>query len=314
MAISFLFRMINYNSWCGIWYRHKYLSPWKPASPSASKFWKLLCNVAANIVPFISLSVHRRCNLSFLWDPWCKGKALADLFFSTALDKLKVNDVIVENRWELPLFIPNVIRDEILEINILGDQPVIFWEGSPTPSPKKVLSAFYGHLDNVIWCKYVWHKRHALRYSCYSWMAFKRKLKTADNLIVRGIPVLSNCSFCGSFEENHSHLFFECDFSFSILSSLLPITANFYLRPNMLQVFDYLDNVRNFGRLEKHFCFLLMAAMIYFIWRERNNRRFKHCWTSPNGIQGEIINAIRAKTRLWKDFEKLKVLFSWILG
>ncbi|XP_020688855.2 uncharacterized protein LOC110104200 [Dendrobium catenatum] len=126
--------------------------------------WKVkFLSFAVNILPSILLSVHSRSNLSFLWDPWCKGKAIADLYYSAALENSKVNDFIVENRWELPFSIPYVIRAGILEINILGDKPVISWEGSPSPPSKKVLNAFYGHLDNVIWHKFVWHKRHALR-------------------------------------------------------------------------------------------------------------------------------------------------------
>ncbi|XP_020681303.2 uncharacterized protein LOC110098734 [Dendrobium catenatum] len=47
------------------------------------------------------------------------------------------------------------------------------------------------------------------RYACYTWMAVIGKLKTADNLMFRGIAVPPTCSLCTVYPENHNHLFFD---------------------------------------------------------------------------------------------------------
>ncbi|KAI0522759.1 hypothetical protein KFK09_005144 [Dendrobium nobile] len=108
------------------------------------------CNVATFILPFI---------------PFLLTRVAIFHFFGT------LGDLIAGDMWRLPNYLSVEASSVILETTISGEQPVLTWEGSPTPPPLKVLATFYEHLDNVVWSKYVWHKKHALRYSCYSWMA-----------------------------------------------------------------------------------------------------------------------------------------------
>ncbi|KAI0524788.1 hypothetical protein KFK09_004174 [Dendrobium nobile] len=316
MATSFLFRMLNNNNLIGSWFREKFESPWKNPPPHASKFWKMLCTVAASILPSISLWVHKTCNLSFLWDPWCKKKAAADIHFSNRLSHLRVDSFIVDDKWVLPDVFPPEIYYVISSIDILEEQPVITWEGSPSPPPpnKKIMASFHDNFDDVAWCKFIWHKGHALRYSCYAWMALIGKLKTSDNLITRGIMVAGHCSFCCDHLENHSHIFFECDYTFSILTDLIPVTGMFNLRPNLMQVLNFFDNMHDYSRRDKCFCYLTLATIIYFTWRERNCRIFSNVWNSPGKVKFDIINAVRAKTINWNGIDNLKDKFVNILG
>ncbi|KAI0488724.1 hypothetical protein KFK09_028563 [Dendrobium nobile] len=55
---------------------------------------------------------------------------------------------------------------------------------------------------------------------------------SADQLISRNIP--THGLFCNCNSETASHLFFECDLSFSILKALFPGAAIFLLRPNII--------------------------------------------------------------------------------
>ncbi|KAL0904222.1 hypothetical protein M5K25_026305 [Dendrobium thyrsiflorum] len=160
-------------------------------------------------------------------------------------------------------------------------------------------------LSTVTWFKYIWHKKFALHFSVYAWMAILGKLKTYDVLLRRHIYTPSECSFCRVHQETHSHLLFECDFSFSVLSSLLPSVSAFLLRPNISQVFEFLDNTLQLHTLEKNFCFLVVCCSTYFIWRERNNRRFSGKWESPNTVTANIKHAIRLKVKRWKNSEHL---------
>lgn len=145
-------------------------------------------------------------------------------------------------------------------------------------------------------------------------MALLGKLKTADNLIFKGIQVNAGCNFCSGHLESHSHIFFECDYLFSILTGLFPCMNTFYLRPNIMQTFDFLSNTRSHGKNECNFCYITVAAMVYFIWRERNRRRFSGDWISPNDLKMNIIHAIRAKVHNWKNLDKIKPKFLEILG
>ncbi|PKU72535.1 hypothetical protein MA16_Dca008592 [Dendrobium catenatum] len=143
-------------------------------------------------------------------------------------------------------------------------------------------------------------------------MAAIGKLKTADNLISRGIAVPSSCSFCQIYPENHNHLFFGCQFSFSILTRLLPELNCFLLRPTLLQIFDFIELSPIYNRQEKDFCCLTLSCTIYYIWRERNNRRFSNVCLNSVKLICIISSAIRFKVSKWKNKDGLLRRFAGI--
>ncbi|KAI0498392.1 hypothetical protein KFK09_021633 [Dendrobium nobile] len=125
----------------------------------------------------ISLLVHKKCNLSFLWDPWCNRQTISASFNSTRLSHRWVKEFISNRHWVLPDYVPAVIKTSILGISIEEEQPVFTWEGSSNPSYRNFMALFYSQYDDVVWSKYIWHKKYALRYACYAWMAVQGKLK-----------------------------------------------------------------------------------------------------------------------------------------
>ncbi|KAL0918064.1 hypothetical protein M5K25_010052 [Dendrobium thyrsiflorum] len=312
MACSFIWRMYTENSLLGHWYKVKYESPWKPAIPTASKFWKLFCHVAQNIKELIHFTIAPTCHFSFLWDPWFNGDSLAKSFTCNQLASCEVMDFISNDQWMLIAYLPSDIKSNIINITI-GEAPMLTWNGLSKPTAKMFKANFFSNMDTVSWAKFIWHKRFALRFGCFAWMAIQRKLKCADILIYRGIPVPPLCGFCIGNNETHSHLFFECDFSFTVITKLFPVLNCFYLRPNLSQTFDFFYNSQHYNALEKNFCFITISATVYFIWRERNKRRFSNSWDSPYSITAATINAIRSKVRNWKHLDKLEIRFKEIL-
>ncbi|PKU68056.1 hypothetical protein MA16_Dca022965 [Dendrobium catenatum] len=143
-------------------------------------------------------------------------------------------------------------------------------------------------------------------------MAILRKLKTADNLQSRGIVVPLACSFCHGYPENHSHLFFGCDFSFTILTRLLPDLNCFLLKPTIAQIFEFLEHSLIYNRLEKNFCYLTVSCTIYHIWRERNNRCFSNLNTNSVKILCIIYADIRLKVSKWQNKDMLLRRFNGI--
>ncbi|KAI0511222.1 hypothetical protein KFK09_011847 [Dendrobium nobile] len=82
--------------------------------------------------------------------------------------------------------------------------------------------------------------RYAMHFSCYTYTALLKGLKTIDILSKWNLDVPLTFVVCSNDEENHNHIFFECDFSFSIIiSSLVPCLHHFILRPIFLQVLDF---------------------------------------------------------------------------
>ncbi|KAI0503749.1 hypothetical protein KFK09_014690 [Dendrobium nobile] len=105
-------------------------------------------------------------------------------------------------------------------------------------------------------------------------MAVVGGLKTAYELLKRNISVLSTCGLCYSAPKSTSHLFFECPYSFFVINYFMPTTSGFLLRPNMLQLLDWIETTYYHSRADKKFKLLIACSSIYYIWRERNDRRF----------------------------------------
>ncbi|PKU65630.1 hypothetical protein MA16_Dca021519 [Dendrobium catenatum] len=136
-------------------------------------------------------------------------------------------------------------------------------------------------------------------------MAVIGKLKTADILNSRGMAVPITCSLCQTFPENHNHIFFGCEFSFTILTRMLPELNCFLLRPTLPQIFEFYEHSVSHNKLEKDLGCLTVSCVIYHIWKERNIRRFSNLSTNSVKIICNISYAIRLKISRWKGKDTL---------
>ncbi|KAI0510887.1 hypothetical protein KFK09_011497 [Dendrobium nobile] len=310
---SIIGRFYNSQNLLTNWYKAKFISPWKPAIPGASNFWKKICTTAILIKDSISFFVSLDSDFSFLWDPWLNRDIIANHFNFAACYDFTVKDLLSNGNWDLPTFFPNSLADAILNTDI-KETSSILWNGSPSWAFKFFIEQFHAHLPKVDWSVSIWHKNHALKYACFSWMEVLGKFKTVDNLLIRGIQVPHLCSFCNSFAENHNHLFFGCDFSFNILKFILPKVNCFLLRPTLAQVLKFFNNSNSFTCLEKDFCCFSVSCILYHLWRERNSRRFSDLRTNSIRLICNISTAIRFKISRWKNKENLLQRFTVILS
>ncbi|KAL0929184.1 hypothetical protein M5K25_001128 [Dendrobium thyrsiflorum] len=285
-------------------YHGKYTFPWKPPNSYASKTWKLICNTALLIKNKISFGISKDSNLSMYWDPWCNGKAIAELLDCYWLGPQLVSNYISESNWIIPIFFPRQVADIILRIPI-RDHDSIAWEGSSNFQFKNFTAHYFSDLIEVPWHKFIWHKNHVVRFSAYAWMALMSKLKTAYVLAARSIPISSGCPFCLIAPKSHKHL---------VIAALIPSLDAFFLRPNLFQAFDFLDSFQNFNSFDKRFCFLTICVEIYHIWREMNLRRFSNYWNSPYFIISSVSKEIKMTISNWKHYDQLLHNFPNIHG
>ncbi|XP_020699622.1 uncharacterized protein LOC110111904 [Dendrobium catenatum] len=290
------------------WFRNRYLSPWKPVNSLDSRLWKKIHSVALLVKSNFTFQISRGCNFSMNWDPWCNGNSLMDFLPSYKFEKKFVNCYTNSSGWALPSSTPLALRFELSGINF-AEQPATAWDGSVSPTFATFYLSYFKHLVEVNWHSFLWHKRYSLRYSAYAWMAVLGKLKTVDQLRLRGIDIPAVCYFCDSGNECHSHLFFGCDYSFTVICTLLPELGAFLMRPNLMQTYDYFGSSSHLPNWEKYLCFLVINCTIYFVWRERNTRRFDNVWKSPIEIVAYIRHALLAKVKNWKNFNDLKGRF-----
>ncbi|XP_020680279.1 uncharacterized protein LOC110097948 [Dendrobium catenatum] len=197
----------------------------------------------------------------------------ANLEFLITSTNLAVSSHINNGCWNLPPNFPTHLAAMINSVPICNSSDECCWTKPAKPSFRNFIKLFYEEFEVVPWYKFVWHKHYSLRFSIYSWFAFKNWLKTVDALTARGIPDSPHCVFCKSGRETKNHLLFECDFTFNILKCFLPRMNSMLMRPNLGQIFNDMDDLETDCN-RKNFCFLLIYAIVYYTWRARNDRLF----------------------------------------
>ncbi|PKU68537.1 Putative ribonuclease H protein [Dendrobium catenatum] len=263
--------------------------------PLVDSINKKLTGWKANILSPISLK----------WDHWADGSNLVDLIGIASMDQIPdimLSKIIYNNAWRFPEFFTPSLIDVFSGIHLMGGEGhCLIWYDKEKTYFKNYIDEFYSDIADCSWYKMVWHKRNALKFSVFAWLANVGGLKTADALRIRNISVPIQCSLCYNGDESVSHIYFECPFSFNILIDLFSEMSSFLLRPNIRQVYDWI-NGKYHGNLEVlNFYKLVISTLIYFIWKERNNRIFGKQFQCHKTLLLCIKRAIFEKTMQWKN-------------
>ncbi|KAL0923617.1 hypothetical protein M5K25_007680 [Dendrobium thyrsiflorum] len=240
---------------------------------------------------------------SILWNHWCMGIKLFNHFadlcrnFYAILKWETVKDWTNNSSWNLPSYIGYDTANELN--NLLSSIPIlsnvtsnIVWKDNSKATYKDFYKEYFEREASVDWHHFVWHKNKALRFSVFSWLALMGGLKTVDALARRNIYMTDPiCPLCRCDLESLNHLFFECYYSFTILVKLIPNFQYFYLRPSLIQSLNHVGSIAG-TKLEKQGLLLTLNATVYYLWRERNNRRFgssSHCVVTTTNLIAKVI-------------------------
>ncbi|PKU75120.1 Putative ribonuclease H protein [Dendrobium catenatum] len=279
----------------------RYNSPWKSNTKQKTRFWKGICKSAERAKTFFLFSPHQSSKASIKWDHWCMGESLICKFpelspLNFCKDGETIDNWIINDKWCIPDSLREEIRNFISKIPLgLNNDLSITWKGNIKHSYKDYYLNFFENQEVVDWSQLVWHKRHSPRYSIFTWMAILDKLKSAEALAWRGICIENpKCHFCQEKHESTRHLFFECDYSYNTLIRLIPALQNFLLRPNVSQALDFIGGLPGENR-KRPLNLLLFNAILYHLWRERNNRRFKATAKCSITLAVEIAKEVRLK-------------------
>ena len=114
------------------------------------------------------------------------------------------------------------------------------------------------------------------KHAVISWMATLNRLPTKDGMKKWGIEVDEECILCKEGKESRDHMFFTCRFSKSIWKRVLTLCG---LQREVLSWVEELNWAIKKLKGKSLISKVLMInwnAYIYYIWRERNCRLFKH--------------------------------------
>ncbi|KAI0504504.1 hypothetical protein KFK09_015456 [Dendrobium nobile] len=306
---SVIYRMYNGSTPLSSWLLTKYRSPWKPPLVSASKLWKSITKTAAVTKHCFNFIITQNFPVSLKWDHWCHNSTLGDYFDVDSpeiIPDIKLSELISGDSWDFYDKIPQSLHLVFDGIQIVvGSGSCLLWNDSRKIRFKSFIDEFYVDLSDCPWVDMLWHRRHILKHTVFVWLALVGGLKTAAALLSRHIHVPLRCSLCNTHEEFVSHMFFECPFSFDILKAIILGMKIFLFRPSIMQVFDWLTDVFS----DKHEVLkaykVAVCGIIYYIWKERNNRRFGGNHQCRYTVLLSIKRNLFLKFMKWKNHTEL---------
>ncbi|XP_020262336.1 uncharacterized protein LOC109838292 [Asparagus officinalis] len=119
-------------------------------------------------------------------------------------------------------------------------------------------------------------------------MTVNDKLQTQDRLLKHEIIQGSVCKLCDDSAESRNHLFFECKLSNAVWNGIME-WLKFKWRScdwsTLLNWYCFRLKGKGFKQKTKR---MALAAAVYNIWRERNNRIFQLKCKTPDAIIKDI--------------------------
>nr|GFA82003.1 hypothetical protein [Tanacetum cinerariifolium] len=168
----------------------------------------------------------------------------------------------------------------------------------PSPRPRDV---------KVDWVDVVWFPNYISRHTFNLWLVIKKKLKTQDRLLrwdVNG-SLARSCTLCESKPDSHEHLFFECSFSRKVWRHMRNLVGLSLMQPSLEMILSFIIPMAK-RRTSKYVTKLVIAALVYFIWKERNDRLFNNNKRMADQVIECIMSSIQLKLMLFR-FKKSKV-------
>ena len=172
---------------------------------------------------------------------------------------------------------------------------------------KKSFSAFNtwnmicARYDIVLWSKLIWFKQGVTRYAFITWLAIKDRLSTGTRM--RDWGIVQGCLLCGEPEESRDHLFFACPYTYGIwlqvIGSLLRLAPSLDWAEILARILSVAHDI--------HVSILLRLALqvtVYYVWRERNERRHSQRSRPATQLAKIIEKTIRQRLLSTRYYEK----------
>ncbi|PWA58483.1 RNA-directed DNA polymerase, eukaryota, Reverse transcriptase zinc-binding domain protein [Artemisia annua] len=128
---------------------------------------------------------------------------------------------------------------------------------------------------NVSWCKLIWLSQNIPKHTFVFWKAVQNRLTTQDKVRQWGSYDLMICPLCYNDMDSHSHLFFKCKYAGQFWGKVLvniEINCGNMEWNEIVNEFARKFNGNSIGSVIRR---LSLAASVYLIWQERNNKLFR---------------------------------------
>ncbi|KAG7588951.1 Reverse transcriptase zinc-binding domain [Arabidopsis suecica] len=226
----------------------------------------------------------------------------------------KVADAIMGSNWCLRRCRDrnlNEIKQYIYGLMIPNSEAgkdVVLWrhtaeEYRPSFSSSRTWDQLRTRSDAKTWSKVIWFPQAVPRFALISWLAIKDRLSTGERTSHWGH--VQPCLFCGEPVESRDHLYFACPYSFlvwlEVVGSLLHAPD-----PDWSATLGCLSTSSMDGNTSI-LLRLAFQATLYYLWRERNDRKHNQRYRSNTQLAATIEKAIKARIMSLRYYETPKL-------
>ncbi|KAL0292366.1 UNVERIFIED_CONTAM: hypothetical protein Scaly_2593900 [Sesamum calycinum] len=148
--------------------------------------------------------------------------------------------------------------------------------------------------DRVVWHGLLQGRYKIPRHNFILWLAILEKLSTLDkHWISRGD---NGCVLCdGQYVESHDHLFFNCLYTRRCLQIVQRQVRFHWPLSGWQQCIKWASKRWRSEHLINAASRALLAALVYYIWIERNNRKFTATSSAAESVARRVVEEVRLR-------------------
>jgi len=220
--------------------------------------------------------------VNFSNDTWCGDPLSGQLHLNHQVARhltTKVLDFISDGEWEIPAFLQtyfptlaNLVSHVTISTHQASDR--LMWKHSNNGDlPLKEAYGFKSsHSQPAKLAKAIGSTNIPPSKSMVSWRLMYGKIPTDDQLVLRGMSLVSVCNCCFKNQETASHLFFHCNFASQLWNWLASILNRNVQVGSIEEVWSLTD--RGWSPQCKIVIQAILVNIIHTIWFFRNQLRF----------------------------------------
>ncbi|KAL0294091.1 UNVERIFIED_CONTAM: LINE-1 reverse transcriptase [Sesamum radiatum] len=208
-----------------------------------------------------------------------------------------LSEVLIHGQWVWPTLTDpdiNEIVSHLPPICTNSPDKVIWRHNSGQFTVQSAIELIQPRINRVEWHGLLQGRYKIPRHTFILWLAFLEKLSTSDNAwLAHGD---NGCVLCnGQSVETHEHLFFKCQYSRRCLNIIQREVRFHWPKEGWQQGITWASKRWRSPHLINAAFRALLAALVYHLWIERNNRKFTDTGSAAESVAKRVIEDIRLR-------------------